>query len=109
MGQERAESLAPRDVEEAVGPAFGHAGDVGRGDGEEVEHVAERRPVEIAVGLNPAVARDHGVVDGCGQLAARHQRGVVDRVPGRPGDLRSAAQRVRVLHARCIPGPDGWP
>ena len=37
--------------------------DVGDGDREEVEHVADRRAVEVAVGLDPAVGQHHRVVD----------------------------------------------
>ena len=42
-------------VEEAVGAPLGDARQVGDDDGEEVQHVAERCAVEVAVGLDPAV------------------------------------------------------
>ena len=78
-------------------------GDVGDRDGEEVEHVADRRAVEVAVGLDPAVERDHRVVDGRGQLAAgdaRRRGRAVSRAA--PCTCGRAAQRVGVLHAGAL-------
>ena len=73
-------------------------GEVGGDDGEEVEDVGDRRAVEVAVGLDPAVRRDDRVVDGRRQLAAGDPRRVLDGVADATGDLRGAAQRVGVLH-----------
>ena len=91
-------------VQEPVGAPFGDRGEVGRGDGQEVEHVADRRAVEVAVALDPAVERDDGVVDGAGELAVAHQAGVRERVAAGPVHLRRAAQRVGVLHAGAFSG-----
>ena len=58
---------------------------------------ADRGAVEVAVRLDPAVDGDDGVVDDAGQLAGGHERGVVEGVAHRAGDLRRAPQRVGVL------------
>ena len=55
MSEERGESLVPRYVKEAVATALGHARHVGGCNGEEVQDLAERRAMEVAVGLNPAI------------------------------------------------------
>ena len=52
VGQERRQAVAARLVEEAVGAPLGHAREVGDGDRQEVEHVADGRAVEVAVGLD---------------------------------------------------------
>ena len=96
------QAVVARDVEEPVGAALGDAGQVGGDDREEVQHVGDRRAVEVAVGLDPPVGGDDRVVDGGGQLAPGHQGGVVDGVAGAAGDLRGAAQRVGVLHAGAL-------
>ena len=57
VGQERRQPVAAGAVEEAVGAALADRGEVGHGDGEEVEHVAHRCAVEVAVGLHPAVGQ----------------------------------------------------
>ena len=62
--------MAARDIEEAVGPTFGHAGDVSRNDGKKVENIGHGCTVEVAVGLHATVKGDHGVVNRCGELAA---------------------------------------
>ena len=61
--QERRQPVAAGLVEEPVGPSFRHARDVRDGDRQEVEHVPDRRAVEVAVGLHAAVLGDDGVVD----------------------------------------------
>ncbi len=100
--EERRQAVVAGHVAEPVGAALAHRGDVGRGDREEVEHVAHRGAVEVAVGLHPAVDGDHRVVDGRGQLAAGHPGRVVDGVARRPVHRRGAAQRVGVLHAGAL-------
>ena len=102
VGEERREAGAALHVEEAVRAALGDRGDVRDGDGEEVEDVADRRAVEVAVGLHAPVGRDDGVVDRRGELAVGDQRRVGDRVAGGAADLRRAAQRVGVLHPRVL-------
>ena len=57
VGQERRQAVVAGDVEEAIGAPLGHARHVGDGDREEVEHVADGRAVEVAVGLDAAVQR----------------------------------------------------
>ena len=108
--QERVQTMAARDVQEAVGATLGHARDVGGHDGQEVQDIGHGRTVEVAVGLHPAIKGDDGVVHGSGELAARDQRGVVDRVARTAGDLRRAPQGVGILHSRAVlvvvAGPD---
>ena len=96
-GQEGIEPAVARLVEEPVGPALGDAGQVGDGDGQEVQHVADRGAVEVAVGLDPAVEGDHRVVDGRAELDQRDPFGMIHGVAYGTGDLRRAAQRVGVL------------
>ncbi len=84
-------------VEVAVDPPFGHRGQVGEGDGEEVGDVAERGAVEVAARRHPAVGKDHRVVDGAGQLAVDDGAGVVEGVAAGADHLGGAAQRVGVL------------
>lgn len=55
--------------------------------------------MEVAVGLDPAVGKDDGVVDGGGQLAGRDDGGVVEGVAARAVDLGGAAYGVGVLDA----------
>src|SRR6202020_223600 len=69
-------------------------GEVGGGDREEVEDVADRGAVEVAVAHHPAVEGDHRVVDRAGQLPAGHRLGVLEGVAGGPVHLGRAAQAV---------------
>ena len=103
-GEERRQAVVAGLVEEAVGTPLRHRRDVGDDDRQEVEHVGDRRAVEVAVGLDATVLEHHRVVDGGRQLARRHQRRVVDGVAGRAVHLRRAAQRVGVLHPVAV-GP----
>ena len=109
VGEERRQPVAAGGVEEPVGAPLAHAGDVGDRDGEEVEHVADRGAVEVAVGLDPAVEGDHRVVDGGGELAVGDGGGVGERCRGRrraPAGRSAASRRP----ARgCTPGRGGWP
>ena len=57
-------------------------------------------PWKLPLRLDPPVRQHHRVVDRRGELARRHRLRVRERVAHRAGDLRRAAQRVRVLHAR---------
>ena len=97
--EERVEPAVAALVEEPVGAALAHARDIRDRDREEVEHVADRRAVEVAVRLDPAVEGDHRVVDRARELALGDRAGVVEGVARRAVHLRGAAQRVRVLHA----------
>jgi hypothetical protein len=105
VGEERRQAVVARLVEEPVRAALGDRGDVGRCDGEEVEHVGDRGAVEVAVRLDAAVVEDDRVVDGRVELARRDRRGVVHRVAGRSMDLRRAAERVGVLDAVAVGAP----
>ena len=58
VGEERRQAVAAGDVEEPVGAALAHRGHVGDRDREEVEDVPDRRAVEVAVRLDPAVEGD---------------------------------------------------
>ena len=87
-------------VEEAVGPALAHAGDVGDDDGQQVAGVGERRAVEVADRLDPPVGEHDRVVDGRRQLPVGARLGEGERVAGGAVDLRRAPQRVRVLDTR---------
>src|SRR6478735_2168991 len=55
VGQERRQPVVAGLVEEAVGTPLADRRDVGGDDREEVEHVGDRRAVEVAVGLHPAL------------------------------------------------------
>ena len=96
--------MAAGDIEEPVGAALADAGQVGHRDSEEVQHIADRGAVEIAVRFHPSVERDDGIVHGAGQFAARDGAGVLGGVARGTGDLGRTAQRVRVLHQRAV-GP----
>ena len=74
VGEERRQAVRAGGVEQAVGAALGDRADLGRGDGEEVADEAERRAVEVAARLDPAVGQDHRVVDGRAQLDRGHAR-----------------------------------
>ena len=78
-------------VEEPVGAALGHAREIRDGDREEVEHVADRRPVEVAVRLDAAVEGDDGVVDGARELPLRDRAGVL--IVSRTAPCTCGAQR----------------
>ena len=54
-GEERRQPVAAGLVEEPVGTTLADRGHVGGDDREEVEHVGDRRPVEVAVRLDPAL------------------------------------------------------
>src|SRR5690606_6183988 len=110
-GEEGGQPVGAGDVEHPVGAALGHAGHVGDGDGEEVQHVGERGAVEVAVGFHAPVVEEHGVVDGGGEFGVGGGFGVADGVAGGPVHLGCAAQRVGVLDAgavgSAVAGDDG--
>ena len=56
-------------VEQAVEPPLGDGAHFGQGDGQVVGRERDRRPVEVAAGLDATVREDHRVVDGRCQLA----------------------------------------
>ena len=56
-GEERRQPVVAGLVEEPVRTPLADRGHVGGDDGEEVEHVADRGAVEVAVGLDPALLR----------------------------------------------------
>ena len=98
VGEEGVEAVVAGDIQEPVCTALAHAREVGDGDREEVEHVAERRPVEVSVRLEAAIQCHDGVVDRARELALGDGRGVGDRVPHRTVHLRRAAQGVGILN-----------
>ncbi len=120
-GEERRQALRPGAVEQAVGPSLAERTDVGDRDGQEVGDGGDRRAVEVAARLDPAVGQHDRVVDERHQLALGDRAGVLDGVARRAVDLRRAAQRVGVLHpvvAVAVAGDDrrageqraaGWP
>ena len=55
VGEERRQAARAGHVQHPVGAPLAHRGDVGGRDGQEVQHVADRCAVEVAVGLDPAV------------------------------------------------------
>ncbi len=83
VGQEGVQTVVAGPVQEPVGPALGDAGQVGDHDGQEVQHVRDRRTVEVAVRLDPPVRGDDGVVDGGGELDPATVRAwaIVSRAP----------------------------
>ena len=110
--QERRQAVRAGAVEQPVGAPLDQRAEVGDGDGEEVADVGERRAVEVAARLDPAVAQDHRVVDGGHQLVTGDGLGVGDGVARRAVDLGRAAQRVGVLDpgvALAVAGDDGRP
>ena len=98
-------------VEEAVGAPLAHARHVGHRDREEVEHVADRRAVEVAVRLQPPSSVTTGLSIALFQLARGDRARVLDGVARGAVHLRGAAQRVGVLHpgepARPMAGDHG--
>ncbi len=112
VGEERRQPLAARRIEEPVRTTLAHAGDVGDRDRQEVEHVRQRRSVEVAVRLDASVVEHRRVVDRRCELAAGNRGGVIKGVAGSAVHLRGAAQRVRVLHAAvtdAVTGDDRRP
>ncbi len=95
--EERRQPVRPVLVEQPVGAALADRAEVGGDDREEVQDVRDGRAVEVAVGLDPAVGKNHRIVDGGGQFAARDDGGVVEGVAARAVDLGGAADRVGVL------------
>ena len=109
-GQERRQPVAAGLVEEPVGAPLADRGDVGRDDREEVEHVGHRRPVEVAVGLDPALLGQHDrVVDGRGELAAGDGGGVLDGVAGGAVHLRASSAGSRRPGRGCSRGRGARP
>ena len=76
-------------VQHAVRAALGNGAEVRDGDGQEVQDVGHGGAVEVAVGADPAVREDHGVVDRGGEFAGSDQRGVVHGVADGAGHLRA--------------------
>ena len=64
----RFKAAGPVRIEETVGAALADAGHIRGRDREEVEHVAYRSAVEVAVRFEPAVEGDDRVVDRAGKL-----------------------------------------
>ena len=95
-------------VEEPVGAPLADRGEVGHRDREEVQHVADRRAVEVAVGLHPAVGHDDRVVDRAGQLAVGDRRRVGPGVPHRAVDLRASSAASRRPGPGCSRARGGW-
>ena len=85
-------------VEHAVNPALRDRGEVGGSNRQEVEHVAHRRAMKVAVRSDFAVFEYHRVVDGGGEFALGHRAGIGDCVANGSGNLRCAAQRVGILN-----------
>ena len=81
---------------------------VGRDDRQEVEHVGDRRPVEVAVGLDPAVVEHDRVVDGRGQLARRRPARRGRRCRGRRRAPAASSAASRRPAPGCSPGRGGW-
>ena len=96
-------------VEEPVGAPLADRGDVGGDDRQEVEHVGDRRAVEVAVGLDPAVRRSP---PGC-----RRRRRARGRRPARRGRRCRGRRRAPAASSAasrrpgpgCTPGRGGWP
>ena len=109
VGEERRQAVRAGHVEHPVGAALGHARDVGDRDGEEVQHVGDRRAVEVAVGLDPAVRQHDRVVDGGGQLTVGDGRGVRRRCPARRRAPAASSAASRRPARGCSPGRGGWP
>ncbi len=101
--QERRQAVRAGAVEQPVGAPLGQRAEVGDGDGEEVADVGERRAVEVAARLDPAVAAGPS---GCrwrppARDRRRPRRGRRCRAPRRgPGACSAASRR---------PGPGGRP
>ena len=102
VGQERRQAVRPGHVQHPVGAAFGDAGHVGHADRQEVQHVADRRAVEVPVGLDAAVGEHDGIVHSGPELAVADEFGVGEAVARGAVDLRGTAQRVGVLDAVAV-------
>src|SRR5207248_2530584 len=96
-GEERRQVTGSAHVQEPVDPAFGDRADLRGRDREEVGGEAQWRAVEVAGRLDPTIREYHRVVHNGHQLAGVDSGDEVEGVPGRTGDLGSAAHRVRVL------------
>jgi len=98
VGQERGQAVTAVRIQATVGAPFTDACHISGRDRQEVQHVRDRCPVEVAVGLHPAILGDHRVVDHRVEFPTSNLFGVVDSVPRGAVDLRTAPQGVRVLH-----------
>ena len=111
VGQEGRKPGAARDVKRSVTASFRHGGNVSDGNRQEVEHVADRSPVEVAAAGDSTIESDDGVVDGSGEFAIRDCLRMGNGVQRGPMNLRRAPQRVGVLHASAfrslMAGDDG--
>ena len=109
--EEGRQPMAAMPIEHAVGTPLRHARDVSDRDGEEVERVADRCAVEVAIALHAAIDGHDRVVDGRGEFALGNDTAVVERVACGTVDLGRAAQGIGVLHAgvvrACVARHDG--
>src|SRR5205085_11063925 len=100
-GEEGRQPLVLVGVDEAVNAAFDDVAEVHERDARVVEGERERRAVEVAARYDLArVGEDERVVRGRSGLHFDGGARVRQRVAACPVNLRHAAQRVRVLHAR---------
>ena len=102
LGEERRQAVRAGAVEHAIGAPLGDGSDLGGSDRQEVARKADGCAVEVAARLDATVGQHAGVVDRRHQLGVGNRAGVGDGVARRAVHLRSAAQRVRILHARIV-------
>ena len=85
-------------IEQPIDPTLGDCADLSGGDGQEIRCKGKRFTVKVAGRLDLARLEDDRVVD-CGrQLDGGDAPGEIKRISRRAGDLRTAANGVRILH-----------
>src|SRR4029453_1107447 len=93
-GQERGQVVVEGRVEQPVDPPLGDVGQLGQGDGQEVEREGQGLAVEVADRDDLArLGEHHRVVGDRAELALDHLAGEGDHVPAGPAHLGGGAQR----------------
>ncbi len=104
-GEEGGEPAGEHRVDELLHPPLADVGQLGDGDGREIEGDGHRLPVEVPAGDEVGALlreEDGGVVGDAVHLALQHRVRPRKRVARGAVDLRHAAQRVRVLHLAAV-------
>ena len=89
--EKRIQTAIAGPIQEPVGTPFGDARQVRDGDGKEVQHVAERCTMKVAIGLDTAVESDHWIINGRAQLDQRNPLSMINSVSYGASHLRRAA------------------
>ncbi len=107
VGEEGRQAVRARGVEQPIGAPLADRAHLGGGDREEIAGEADRRAVEVAARLDPAVGQHHRVVDrGC-ELGARRSGRRALRCRGRlrgPAACSGSSRSPGPAGRRC----GGW-